>query len=214
MPEWKKHKYRVGAAQGEFDEVPTDSQKLRKDIEPWLSAVFQSEHLSLFLGSGLTTAIAATAGTNAAAMGKITFGRPYEDKVNKWASESAKKCGRGEPNIEDQLRAALQLIAGLEVIESNRLNGWKKALDSALSNFLQSILKTEREVAAAIAKETPSGLKAETLLKSFLLSFASRAASRERLHVFTTNYDRLIEYASDMIGLRVIDRFVGHLSPI
>ncbi len=214
MAEWKKHVYRVGAAHGEFDEAPTDSEKLRKDIEPWLSAVFQSEHLSLFVGSGLTSAIAKTAGANAADMGKIEFGRPYEDKVNKWATESAIKTGRGSPNIEDQLRAALQLIAGLEVIESNRLSGWKKALDTALSKFLQSILKTERDVASAIANETQEGLKAETLLKSFLLSFASRAASRERLHIFTTNYDRLIEYASDMIGLRVIDRFVGHLSPI
>jgi hypothetical protein len=55
---------------------------------------------------------------------------------------------------------------------------------------------------------------AEHLLTSFLLSFASRTASRERLHVFTTNYDRLVEYGSDILGLRMIDRFVGTLQPI
>jgi hypothetical protein len=46
------------------------------------------------------------------------------------------------------------------------------------------------------------------------LSFASRAASRERLHVFTSNYDRLIEHGSDLAGLRIIDRFVGALNPV
>jgi len=47
-----------------------------------------------------------------------------------------------------------------------------------------------------------------------LLSFASRAASRERLHVFTSNYDRLIERGCDLAGLRIIDRFVGALNPV
>ena len=39
-------------------------------------------------------------------------------------------------------------------------------------------------------------------LQSFLLGFASRSASRERLHVFTTNYDRLIEHGCDESGQR------------
>ncbi|MAX97051.1 MAG: hypothetical protein CL559_14570 [Alphaproteobacteria bacterium] len=45
------------------------------------------------------------------------------------------------------------------------------------------------------------------------MSFASRAASRERLHIFTTNYDRLIERGCDYAGLRIIDRFTGALEP-
>jgi hypothetical protein len=49
---------------------------------------------------------------------------------------------------------------------------------------------------------------------SFLLSFSSRAASRERLQTFTTNYDRLIEYGCDLVGLRPLDRFVGALAPV
>jgi hypothetical protein len=32
-------------------------EKLRERIEPWLTALFQSEHLSLLIGSGLTTAV-------------------------------------------------------------------------------------------------------------------------------------------------------------
>ena len=38
--------------------------------------------------------------------------------------------------------------------------------------------------------------------------------SRERLHVFTSNYDRLIEHGCDLAGLRIIDRFVGALNPV
>jgi hypothetical protein len=34
------------------------------------------------------------------------------------------------------------------------------------------------------------------------------------LHVFTINYDRLIEHGCDLAGLRIIDRFVGALNPI
>ena len=36
-----------------LDELDTD--KLRSEIEPWLTALFQSEHLSLLLGDGRTT---------------------------------------------------------------------------------------------------------------------------------------------------------------
>lgn len=32
-------------------------EKLRTRIEPWLTALFQSEHLSLLVGSGLTYAV-------------------------------------------------------------------------------------------------------------------------------------------------------------
>ena len=45
------------------------------------------------------------------------------------------------------------------------------------------------------------------------MSFASRAASRERLHIFTINCDRLIERGCDLAGLRIIDRFVGAIEP-
>ena len=38
------------------DEAP-DPAVHRKKIEPWLSALFQAEHLNLLVGSGLTTAV-------------------------------------------------------------------------------------------------------------------------------------------------------------
>jgi hypothetical protein len=81
-----------------------------------------------------------------------------------------------------------------------------------MSSFLTSLLTTESGI--VVGKEPASKEAAQGVLQSFLLSFASRAASRERLHVFTTNYDRLIEHGSDFAGLRIIDRFVGALNPV
>jgi hypothetical protein len=84
-------------------------------------------------------------------------------------------------------------------------------MEAALREFLISLLKTEAGIVGATKEKRT---QAEGVLQSFLLSFASRAASRERLHVFTTNYDRLIEHTCDLAGLRIIDRFVGALTPV
>jgi len=119
---------------------------------------------------------------------------------------------RGKPNFEDQLRSALALLNGLEVINEKEAEVFKKAIGKHLSEFLTSLLKTESDIATG--KDAHSQQRAKSALQSFLLSFASRAASRERLHVFTVNYDRLIEHGCDLAGLRIIDRFVGALTPV
>ena len=54
------------------DEI--DTKKWRAIIEPWLSSVFQSEHLSLFVGSGLTIAVSNFASTSVQSMNRINFG--------------------------------------------------------------------------------------------------------------------------------------------
>ena len=36
-------------------------EKIRSEIEPWLTALFQSEHLSLVLGGGISSAVHALA---------------------------------------------------------------------------------------------------------------------------------------------------------
>lgn len=210
----KPHAYRVGTVEREFDETPTEPEAHRREIEPWLSAVFQSEHLSLLTGNGLTTAVAAAAGAQPVSMGTTTFGCELEDDVTAWATESGRKNGRGEPNLEDQLRAALQLVGGLEVLRDARLESWRSAINDQLRSFTASVLQTERGISAAVRGGQEEGIEASSLLISFLLSFSSRAASRERLQVFTTNYDRLIEYGCDLVGLRAIDRFVGALEPV
>jgi hypothetical protein len=212
--DWKNHLYRVGAIEREFDEAPGETDEHRREIEPWLSAVFQSEHLSLLVGNGLTTAIAVAAGGLAPSMSAGEFGPDLTMEVNNWAAKAARDVGRGEPNIEDQLRAALQLIGGLEVIGDQRAETWRATINQTLASFAKSVLAAERAIDQAVQEKSEEGFAARALLVSFLLSFASRAASRERLHAFTTNYDRLIEYGCDLVGLRPLDRFVGALSPV
>ena len=216
---WSKHFCRVGAHTIAEDALPTEPDKLeafissaRKRIEPWLSAVFQAEHLNLLVGSGLTTAVAYLAGSSAAGMGTVKFGTGYDAAIDAHAESSAKAMNRGTANIEDQFRSALAVLDGLEVINKPDASILRTSIDKRLLEFLTSILKSEQGI--AIGKDKDCRSKAETALQSFLLSFASRSASRERLHVFTTNYDRLIEHGCDLAGLRVIDRFVGALNPI
>jgi SIR2-like domain len=204
---------RVNGRERDLGAEAPDTASLRKEIEPWLSAVFQSEHLSLLVGNGFPTAIALQAGGAAVAMDPPEFTEAYSDKVAKRARALAADARRGSPNIEDQLRAALQLLGGLEVLEDDSVTEWREALSKSLGRFAASVLATERSIAAAIEAGGDDGSAAADQLVSFLLSFASRAASRDRLNLFTTNYDRLIEYGCDIVGLRPVDRFVGGLAP-
>lgn len=215
----KKHGYRVGGNEEWFDEIPKDDSELdefaskaRKRIEPWLSAVFQAEHLNLLLGSGFTVAVGSIAKAAATGMDATPLGTSHDVSIDTHALAGAKAMGRGTANIEDQFRTALALLEGLKI--AGQETGCKEletALGTRLAQFLKSLLATEAGIAGAAADNWGAAVSA---LQSFLLSFASRSASRERLHIFTTNYDRLVEYGCDLAGLRVIDRFVGALEPI
>lgn len=216
---WKKHCYRVGSHSESRDDLPAEVDELdafvaacRKHIEPWLSAVFQAEHLNLLLGSGFTAAIGHAAGSTATGMATVVFGTKYDRSINAHAAIGAEAMKRGAPNIEDQFRSAIALLEGMAVVDPKEAGTIKAAIDTQMAAFLTSLLETETGIATG--KDHAAREKAEALLQSFLLSFASRAASRERLHVFTTNYDRLIEHGCDLAGLRIIDRFVGALNPI
>lgn len=213
--EWKAHGYRVGSSNETFDDIPTDADELdqfvalhRRRIEPWLSAVFQAEHLNLLLGSGFTTSVAFAAGVAATGMGVAAGTSAHAKAIMDHAVASAKKMGRGEANIEDQLRSAIAVLDGLDIIDKDSAASVRADINAAIETFLYSLLATERGIADA------DSAPASAMLQSFLLSFASRAASRERVHIFTTNYDRLIERGCDDAGLRIIDRFVGTLRPL
>ena len=203
---------------GNVTETPvdpaSDANVWRKRIEPWLSAVFQAEHLSLLLGNGFATAMAIEAGAEAASMETVSFACPDEDKVTAHAKKVAALTGRGTPNIEDQLSSALSLLNGLRILEHNDTHVWEAAINSVLGELIRNVLGSERGVAEALEqKPTISGHSSKERLVSFLMSFASRTATRDRLNIFTTNYDRIIEKGCDLAGLRLIDRFVGALEP-
>lgn len=198
---------------------PFGTEVLRSRIEPWLTALFQSEHLSLLLGSGLTTAVhSCVTNKPAAGMGKKQF-LPFNAQIEAEAKRAATVLDRGEGNLEDQIRAATELLRGLQILKDASL-GSKSAselskelassIDGVLRQLTMDILETERNLwTATSGRDSAFGL-----LVNFLMSFASRTGTRERLHIFTTNYDRYIEAGSEMAGLRLIDRFIGALMPV
>jgi hypothetical protein len=188
----------------------------RKKIEPWLSAILQSDHLSLLCGTGLTQAICSIAEIPPASMNRMTFIEQYEEKIKTYANNSAKRLGRGNANIEDDIRTALELYRGLEIggkSDSTKILG--DDIDRVLKQFADSILSPEQMFYKnLIEDENGKSHYALQILKSFLLTFASRSATRDRLHIFTTNYDRFIEYGCDKAGINIIDRFLGKIEPV
>lgn len=194
--------------------------ELRKQIEPWLTALFQSDHLSLLVGSGITQAIHLLACHCTAPLININI-PSYKDAITQGEKNSAMESGRGdEPNFEDTLRVANEIYSGFKhfmPLESTTtdakktIESLKAEIENALSSISQTVLQGEANIATAIDNDRE---KAFNYLVGFLMSFASRAGTRDRLHVFTTNYDRIIEAGAEIAGLHLIDRFVGSLNPI
>lgn len=231
---WGTHVYRIGNEEKlDVRDPEQNIEHQKKCIEPWLAAIFQSEHLALLLGSGFTQAVAHQAGTSAFGMGCEYDGFPLTDNLRDAAQQAAQSMKRGEANIEDQIRAANALAQGLKILKDDRHEEVRSALNALFKKFLNGISQTERDLKSSVEKcvasepavtehgnsentreEDSEKLDPLVMLVSFLLSFSSRTATRERLHIFTTNYDRLIEYGADLAGLHLLDRFVGALEPI
>jgi DNA helicase HerA-like ATPase len=201
--------------------------KLRTRIEPWLTALCQTEHLSLLVGSGLTLAVnglacstdnmppnevlaqASDEAINASPMNQADFGE-FQAAIDAEVKRSAKATNRNEGNFEDQLRVANELLRGFAILKaSSKSKLLRRLINTVLDQFAASILEGERELISA-----PNRENALNYLVSFLMTFAARSGTRDRLHLFTTNYDRLLEAGADAAGLHLLDRFVGALSPI
>ena len=194
---------------------------LRTRIEPWLTSLFQSEHLSLLLGAGLPYAVQEIAkGEKPQGMTPLFFGK-YEDIISSEAEHAAASAKREQGNIEDRFRAASELLRGMEIMALRNTEGqsdrrqqvseFKGLLIANYRKFAASILLGERNFVSSSRESREDGFG---YLVSFLMSFASRSGTRERLHIFTTNYDRYIEAGADVAGLHLIDRFVGTLAPL
>ena len=183
---------------------------LKERIEPWLTSLFQSEHLSLLAGSGLTTGICRIANKSAAGMPSINFST-FHDEIQAEVERTAVALGRREGNFEDYIRVANELLVGLQIIKHPDADRLKLEIEEKISSFTESILGTERDLANAVEEQRKNAFNC---LVAFLMSFASRTGTRDRVNIFTTNYDRLIEEAADLAGLHLLDRFVGKMSPI
>lgn len=217
QPQAREHRYKVGVHSYEEQAPPADDKitgEHRKHIEPWLTALAQSEHLSLLIGSGFTHAAAHLCAVKAPDMSLRECATSIDRRIKSYLQkDSSQRPFDREPNFEDQLQATLTLAGGLAIIGRLELaNDVQSAIRASLFEFRKSIVDCEHELRARF--ECKGTSQALDYLQSFLLSFASRAGTRDRLNIFTTNYDRLIEYVSDAAGLRLLDRFVGTLSPI
>lgn len=193
--------------------------KLRERIEPWLTALFQTEHLNLLIGTGLTTAVCGKADVKSTGMQNPQF-TLYRDNIEIHSTISASAAIRGKPNAEDIFRTAIELVRGLEIADHKDVDKLKDEINKHLKTFINGINQCERNFAQqrtnVSGKYTEAEQNAELAflyLKSFLLSHTARATSRERLQIFTTNYDRFIEYALDDSGVLWLDRFYGTLNP-
>lgn len=199
----------------ENETITTSS--LRERLEPWLTALFQSEHFALLAGSGLTHAVhQLAAGVKLPGMASANFGE-FHAQIQTAAEESAKRAARNAGNIEDQIRVANELLRGLEIQAGQdeklkqRPTALKSILAKVLGGFAADILKGETGLITAPSEKLANAFN---YLVSFLMSFASRTGTKDRLQVFTTNYDRYIEAGAEVAGLHLLDRFVGSLAPI
>ena len=197
--------------------------KFRPRIEPWLTALFQSEHFSLLIGSGLSHAVYRLAtGSSLPGMGEAVF-KVFNDEIKAASEKSAKEAGRDTWNIEDQIRTANELLRGLDHFcpsdaTFQGAEDWRGdivllefEIKRIMEEFAASILKGENGL---ITSEQSGRNNAFSYLVNFLMSFASRSGTRDRLQIFTTNYDRFIEVGAEVAGLHLLDRFVGSLCPI
>jgi hypothetical protein len=183
-----------------------DEKEARNKIEPWLTAIFQSEHLSLLVGSGLTIALMNMLDIKYQGMERIYF-KFFGKEITKWANDQSSDTERGKANFEDDLCAAIDLLKGLKIVEKQETLDLEKEINHKLREFIESILKGEKDFNE---KDNQVSIN---YLKSFLISFASRTATRDRLNIFTTNYDRFIEYGCDLSGILILDRFIGKIQP-
>jgi hypothetical protein len=207
-----KFKLQAGSEASWLSSEAFGHKELRSRIEPWLTSLFQSEHLSLLAGSGLTHAVHyLAAGKGAAGMSALALSN-HQTEIDQAAEQAAELAGREKGNLEDQLRVANELLRGLEILLKNsEAEALRAELETGMQDFAKSILASEAGIATA---EEGKREQAFNTLVTFLMSFASRTGVRDRLNIFTTNYDRLIEAGAELAGLHLLDRFLGNLMPI
>ena len=113
----------------------------------------------------------------------------FNDEIAAEAKRSSKATGRNEGNIEDQIRVANELLRGLEVIASTKdkastehqqISKLRDGLERLLGEFATAILKGETGLVSATTEKRD---QAFNYLVSFLMSFASRAGTRDRLQL-------------------------------
>jgi hypothetical protein len=188
----------------------------RRKIESWLAALLQVEHEALLIGNGLSAAVAASLGSTF----PPTMNRHVELKNEKHGTalrahaSRAANIARREPNLEDEIRSALALLEGVKVLGNEAVAASiQENIDAVFTDLMVEVSAFERDLKLNMERPDKAAWESKQLLQRFLAPFSTREAGRDRLNLYTTNYDRLLEYSADLMGLRLIDRFVGTLQP-
>jgi hypothetical protein len=185
----------------------------RRKLESWLAALLQSEHLSLLVGNGLSVGIGHVTGTLPPLMDQPLEAGAATDAIRAHARKTAARVGR-DPNVEDELRSALALAEGFDVLgDDAQRDDLLTAIDTLMTALTKEVLSFERTIQVGSINRETKVLEAHRLLQRFMMPFVSRAVGRDRLSLFTTNYDRVLEFAADLLGVRLLDRFIGSLEP-
>ncbi len=123
----------------------------RDEVEPYLAALLQAEHLNLLVGAGLTTGLSHLAGFHdgpdmSAAL--AVADSELSTAIEASAEASARGSGRGAPNIEDRLRVAISVAEGLGYVDDERAPAVQVAIDEALKGLCDCVVATDRTYAA------------------------------------------------------------------
>jgi hypothetical protein len=143
----KNHILKISNETECLDDISEDGiKKCRGKIEPWLTAVFQSEHFALLAGTGLTSAVASLAKVDAPGMDRIEF-IEFGEQIKKSADSQAKEMRRGEANIEDDLRVAIELYKGLLIQgDDAKAKTLKDDIDDKLIAFIKKSAECRKGV--------------------------------------------------------------------
>ena len=141
------HHLRIKAHDRSMDGAP-DVADHAEEVRSWLTALVGAEHLSLLVGSGLGIGVATALGARGLDMSRVELGTDEAVQVDSNAEKVATMSSVGEANFEDQLRSALALLAGLEVLEpeGERAIVWRKQLAEILGDFAKRGLEAEQAI--------------------------------------------------------------------
>jgi len=198
--EWLEENVAGGGADGQDGEDRPDPA--RQEIDRVLSDIVRSKNLVVLTGLGTSLCVKDGEDYKAPTMGALWDAvrgayEPEEEDRASWAEilEIARHPSDGDKNIEILL-SRCKMAESFETGDSR----------DKISQFIADAERIIREKVDFLAADEQLPLH-----ESFLRRLARRSTRRERLKLFTTNYDRCFEHAAQRSGFVIWPPF--HRTP-